>query len=589
MATYDGYLIEPIAGVNREQQNQVPWIGWDRDWDELWGHVINSFGGWNVSFGDNWGSPQKSTFPHINVAKDTESTLVGPRTGGSEISWEENSYTGHLAYSIEDDFYNRILVEPIFIDFGSILGTQSFEIDVFNAYLVDSVLSDIVETNFRTGLTLDAEATLPTTYGALEERTYTIEAVLAGPPQIDATITLDWLSPITDIDIGIIGTRIVLLPVTYRHKMRETMLWKTDVLNSYNGTEQRVKVRRNPRHRLAIKAYLDKDERHRVENLMYGWRQREWAIPMWHEARNVDGVVAQDDLTINVDTQYGDFRVDYLAVLWENPRKFDVFQIESLTTSSITLPRGVNDNYGLNAIVMPVRTARMVKDPIRYTTGYDAVLETILEVTDNTSYPADPSAIQYNGEDTFFMEPLQTGADGSPDSYHYDMVVLDNQSGLVNQYAPWDNIRIKRQFELIVEGLQDIWEMRQWLDRRAGKLVPFYMPTYENNFKILNTGTVVDSLEVLEEDFTTQSSTRTTIVIKKTDGTYIFRTIIDSVLNEVSGNVDLTLDTALNFDASEIDEINFIGLKRLDSDQIDFDWLANNVVSVTIPIIELEP
>jgi hypothetical protein len=589
MATYDGYLIEPIAGVNREQQNQVPWIGWDRDWDELWGHVINSFGGWNVSFGDNWGSPQKGTFPHINVAKDTESTLVGLRTGGSEISWEENSYTGHLAYSIEDDFYNRILVEPIFIDFGSILGTQSFEIDVFNAYLVDSVLSDIVETNFRTGLTLDAEATLPTTYGALEERTYTIEAVLAGPPQIDATITLDWLSPITDIDIGIIGTRIVLLPVTYRHKMRETMLWKTDVLNSYNGTEQRVKVRRNPRHRLAIKAYLDKDERHRVENLMYGWRQREWAIPMWHEARNVDGVVAQDDLTINVDTQYGDFRVDYLAVLWENPRKFDVFQIESLTTSSITLPRGVNDNYGLNAIVMPVRTARMVKDPIRYTTGYDAVLETILEVTDNTSYPADPSAIQYNGEDTFFMEPLQTGADGSPDSYHYDMVVLDNQSGLVNQYAPWDNIRIKRQFELIVEGLQDIWEMRQWLDRRAGKLVPFYMPTYENNFKILNTGTVVDSLEVLEEDFTTQSSTRTTIVIKKTDGTYIFRTIIDSVLNEVSGNVDLTLDTALNFDASEIDEINFIGLKRLDSDQIDFDWLANNVVSVTIPIIELEP
>jgi hypothetical protein len=114
MATYDGYLIEPIAGVNREQQNQVPWIGWDRDWDELWGHVINSFGGWNVSFGDNWGSPQKGTFPHINVAKDTESTLVGPRTGGSEISWEENSYTGHLAYSIEDDFYNRILVEPIF-------------------------------------------------------------------------------------------------------------------------------------------------------------------------------------------------------------------------------------------------------------------------------------------------------------------------------------------------------------------------------------------------------------------------------------------------------------------------------------------
>jgi hypothetical protein len=430
---------------------------------------------------------------------------------------------------------------------------------------------------------------LPTTYGALEERTYTLEAVLAGPPQIDATITLDWLAPIEDIEIEVIGTRIVLLPVTYRHKMRETMLWKTDILNSYNGTEQRVKVRRNPRHRLAIKAYLDNSERHRVENLIYGWRQRDWAIPMWHEARKIDSAVSEDDLTINVDTQYGDFRVDYLAVIWESPRKFDVFQIESLTTSSITLTRGVNDDFGLNAVVMPVRSARMIKDPVRYTTGYDAILETILEVTDNTSYPADPSAVQYLGEDTFFTEPLQTSSDGAPDNYNYKMVVLDNESGLISQYAPWDNLRIGRSFELILEGLQEVWEMRQWLDRRAGKLTPFWMPTFENNLKVLNTGTVVDSLEVVNADYSVQSSARKTIVIKKTDGSYVFREIIDAIFNAISGNEDLTLDSSLNFDASEIDEVNFIGLKRLNSDQIEFDWLANNVVSVTLPIIELEP
>jgi hypothetical protein len=589
MTTYDGSIIFPEHGVNREQQNQVPWIGWDRDWDELWGHVFNPFGGWDIDFGDNFGSPQKGTWQPVNVAKDTESTLVGPRTSGSEINWEENTYAGNYAYSIEDDFYNRILVEPVFIDFGSILGTQTFEIAIFNAYLDASILSDIVETNFRTGLTLDAEATLPTTYGALEERTYTLEAVLAGPPQIDATITLDWLAPIEDIEIEVIGTRIVLLPVTYRHKMRETMLWKTDILNSYNGTEQRVKVRRNPRHRLAIKAYLDNSERHRVENLIYGWRQRDWAIPMWHEARKIDSAVSEDDLTINVDTQYGDFRVDYLAVIWESPRKFDVFQIESLTTSSITLTRGVNDDFGLNAVVMPVRSARMIKDPVRYTTGYDAILETILEVTDNTSYPADPSAVQYLGEDTFFTEPLQTSSDGAPDNYNYKMVVLDNESGLISQYAPWDNLRIGRSFELILEGLQEVWEMRQWLDRRAGKLTPFWMPTFENNLKVLNTGTVVDSLEVVNADYSVQSSARKTIVIKKTDGSYVFREIIDAIFNAISGNEDLTLDSSLNFDASEIDEVNFIGLKRLNSDQIEFDWLANNVVSVTLPIIELEP
>jgi hypothetical protein len=169
------------------------------------------------------------------------------------------------------------------------------------------------------------------------------------------------------------------------------------------------------------------------------------------------------------------------------------------------------------------------------------------------------------------------------------MVVLDNESGLISQYAPWDNLRIGRSFELILEGLQEVWEMRQWLDRRAGKLTPFWMPTFENNLKVLNTGTVVDSLEVVNADYSVQSSARKTIVIKKTDGSYVFREIIDAIFNAISGNEDLTLDSSLNFDASEIDEVNFIGLKRLNSDQIEFDWLANNVVSVTLPIIELEP
>jgi hypothetical protein len=590
MATYDGYLINHESAVMREQQLQVPWIGWDRDWDELWGHSIGVFGGWDIDWADNWGNPQRGTWRPVNTAIEMPQGLgvyAGARTGGSPISWEENTYAGTIAPGWGTGFYNRILIEPTFIDFGSILGTQSFEIEIFNAYLADSTLSDLVETNFRTGLTLTADAT-PTVYGALEERTYTLEAVLAGPPRIDATLTFDWLAPIVDIDVSIIGTRIVLLPVTYRARMRETLIWKTDVLNSYNGTEQRVKVRRYPRHRLSVKAYLDREERTRVENLIYGWRQRDWAIPIWHEARKADSPVLEDDTIIDVDTQYADFRVDGLAALWESPKKFDVFQIDSFTASSITLTRGVNSDFD-DPWVMPVRTARMVKNPIRRTTGYDAVLDTILEVTDNYAYPADASAIQYLGEDTFFMEPLQTGRDGSPDTYEHRMVVIDNVSGLVNQYAPWDNIRIQRDFELILEGAQEIWEFKQWLYRRAGKLVPFYMPTYEYNLRVLNTGTVVDSLEVVENDYATQATSRNHIVIKQTDGTYLFREIIDAEINQISGNTDLTLDVSLNIDASTIDEVNFIGLKRLSSDQIDLEWLANSVVSVTVPIVELEP
>lgn len=586
MANYTGYIALPYPLGESNTYLFVPAEGWNRDWGNQWGDNISPFRGWNKEWDKNWSSIGSGTREAAGYLQESLAQQSTSRTVHGPISFPQNNFTGVYGTGFGDIFYNRILIEPIAIDFGSIVSDQSVDINIFNGYLDNSTLSDLIQTNFDAGLNLVAD-TPPTVYFPLEERTYTVEATLNGPPQTDAVLTFDWLTPIPDISIPITGTRIVLLPVTYRAKVKETLLFKTDVLNSYNGTEQRIKIRQNPRQRLAIKAYLDYNERFRVENLIWGWRNRVWAIPMWIEARYATASITEGDTIIYVDTQYGDFREGYLAVVWGGPRNFDVFQIASMTTSSISLDRGVNADYD-NPIIMPVRSARMIKDPTRYTTGYDALLDTIVEVTDNLATPAAASAIQYNGEDTFFMEPLQTTNNGSPDRYQHRIDLMDNISGVVEQFSPWNYIRVNREFELIMEGAQEIWEMRQWLYRRAGKLVPFYMPTYENNLRLISVGFITDSFVVKDDDFSTQSSARKTIAVKKTDGTYLFRTIIASEIN-LDGNTDITVDTPLSIDASEIDEINYFGLKRLSSDDIEIDWLPNNVASVTLPITELSP
>jgi len=586
MASYTGHLIlVPLdSGSSGYGQAVTPWEGWDRGWGTFWGAVLSPAISWNRDWDLNWGSLGKGTFEPNGIVPEVTAD-VGAATTFGPIGFPGNNFSGQWATSFSDVFYNRILIEPTSVDFGSIVSDQQVNINVFNAYLVNSTLSNLIETDFDAGLSLQGDAT-PDVYLPLEEKVYTLTATLNGPPQTDASLTFDWLTPIPDLTIPITGSRIVLLPVTYRDKVKETMLFKTGVMNSYNGTEQRYKIRINPRHRLAIRAYLSKDDRFRVENLIYGWRNRIWAIPMWPESR-VASPITKDDMTIFLDTTYADFRVGSLAVAWENSRKFDVFQILSKTDTSITLPRGVNDDFS-NPIVMPVRSARMVKDPVRRTTGYDGVLEAVLEVTDNLAYPAAASAIQFLGEDTFFMEPLQTTSDGSPDRYEHRIDLMDNVSGAIEQFSPWNFLRVSREFELILEGTQDIWEMRQWLYRRAGKQRPFYMPTYENNMRLISVGFITDSFVAEEDAFSTQSTARNHIAIKKTDGSYVFRTVIASQIN-VDGNTDITVDTAINIDAGEIDEINFFGLKRLTSDEIDLEWLPNNVVSVTVPITEVEP
>jgi hypothetical protein len=585
MANYTGYKVTHLSLGVSDTALYVPAEGWDRDWGNRWGSVVNPFRGWNTEWGLNWSSVGKGTREAEGFIADVNVRVSDSVVTHGHLQFPNNNFSGVLCPSYSDIFYNRILIEPTRVNFGSIVSDQSIDIDIFNAYFVNSTLSDLVETNFDAGISLVAEST-PATYFPLEEKTYTITAILDGPAQTDATLTFDWLAPIPDISIPITGSRIVLLPVTYRDKVKETLLFKTDILNSYNGTEQRVMVRQNPRHQFAIKAYLNKSDRFRVENLIYGWRSKIWAIPMWPEARMGDPIT-NGDLTIYVDTTYADFRINQLAVIYEHSRKFDVFQIASKTDTSIVLNRGVNDDYD-NPIIMPVRSARMVKDPIRKTTGHDAILEAILEVTDNLAYPASASAIQFNGEDTFFMDPLQTTTDGAPDKYEHRVDLMDNTTGVITQFAPWDHIRINREFELILEGTQEIWEIREWLYRRAGKLRPFYMPTYENNMRLLSQGTITDSFVVEEDAFSLQATARNHIAIKQTDGSYLFRTVVDSEIN-VDGNTDITIDSALNIQADEIEEINFFGLKRLSSDEIDLIWLPNNVVSITIPITEVEP
>lgn len=516
--------------------------------------------------------------PALNAAS-------GTWTNNQPITLRGANFTGYVAPGVNDVFYNRILIEPASLDFGSIVSAQSRNLTVFNGFLSSKTLASIDENGFDAGMSLIGD-TPPVAFGPLVEKTYTVSVELDGAPQIDANATFNFTG-LSSITVPITGSRIVLLPVGYRTRAVETLIWQTDILTAYTGGEQRLRLRIAPRQQLKIEAYLDGYNRTRVENLLIGWRKRIWAVPMWMESRQVTSAVAQDDSTINVDTRWGDFRIDGLAVLWENHQKYDVFSVSGVTDTTLTLTRGVNDDYSASAIVMPVRSAYMLSDPTRTTSGYDAILKADLEVTDNIRFDPDPAAIQYNGEDFYDIQPLYDG-DGADDSYEHRIEKLDYSTGPVSLYAPWDQIKINRTYDLVLEGLEDIWNHRLWLHRRAGRLRPFYTPTYENNFRLLSSGTLGDSIEVESNAYTTQGYPRNHIGVKlRSDGSYIFREVT-AVEDTPGGTTNLTLDTALNIQASDVDEISFVGLKRLDSDRQTLTWEGNNVAITQITTKEIE-
>ena len=542
----------------------------------------------------------------INVRITTDSVigLDGP-VGNSVIdsfttpSLPSESLTAIMMRNFGEQFYNRIIITvfndlgpPVIfndainrdtLNVGNLVQDREFFVEIYNAFFEDITLNSISETN-TVGITLSGQST-PYSFNSTGFQIYNLDIDLVGPPNINAEFDFDFSLPSIDQTLSILGTRIISMPYYFSSPMTETIVWNTNILNSRNGTEQRIRVRKNPKQQFRATAKIPTNELGRVDNLLYGWRKRIWAIPSWMEARTAQSVTAGDTV-ITVDTRFADFREDGLALLWVNDRNFEIVEVLTFTDSQLNLAAPTANSFA-SPVVTPMRLARMTNNPIKQTNGYSGFLNMTLEVTDNITLETNPSADQFNSTDVYLEEPLTDG-DFAQDSFVHRIEVLDYGTGGVEFFAPWTYTRINREFRLLLDSAEAIWAFREWLHRRAGRLVPFYMPTFENNLRLITTTLIGTSFEIVDDENATQASDRNHIAVQKTDGTWEFRTITSITLNP-SNNVDVVIDQALNLLPSEIEFISYMGLKRLNSDRIEITHLQDCKAEVIVPIIELEP
>lgn len=484
-----------------------------------------------------------------------------------------------------DIFYNRIVIEPASLVLGAISSEQQRSLLVFNAFFDSRVLEEIQTINLA-GITITGDPT-PTIFSQLQEKTFAVTITQDGPPNIDGSINFNFQTGTTTNPVTVTGSRLVLFPYRMRPGLNEEIQFLTQVLVANNGTEQRIRNRQGPRHFFNFTADIPEGELNRAENLLYGWRRRVWGLPIWGESRTVTSAVPSNSQVINVNTDFADFRVGELAVIWDNPRTFDLFEISSFTQTQINIDRELISAFSENAIVAPARTAFMPSNPNRITNGFSTSINGRLQVMDNIEIANSASAIQFNGTDVLLKEPLYVGR-GANESFDDRVDVIDFNTGVVTIHSPWLNAKVERSLRYVLEGQQEIWEFRQFLHRRGGSQRPFYMPTFENNIRITSTGNLTDQIQIANDEYGRQSSARNNIAFLMLDGTWIFRTVT-GVVTDSDTQETITLNTALNENASDIRIVSYLGLKRLLNDNITFTWQANNVVNVQLPIKEISP
>ena len=499
-------------------------------------------------------------------------------------------HQGYWAKSYADIFFNKILIEPLYSNVGIVATEKTIKITVSNLFLVQpKVMNQITGVN-TDGMAMTGPS-LPRTLGPLETIEYVLSVLIEGPPTISTEYTFLFAESIHNQTSVIVGNRIVVYPYWFKPQMTETFEWSTGVIKSRSGKEQRIRNRLSPRVSLSTNTYLQVGELFRGGNLISGWKGKVWALPLYHEARNLSQPLAAGAKFVSASTLYGSFVKGGLALIFKNSRIYDAVEIVDIQPTTIELKQGVLNSYGEESFLVPVQNAIMTANPKRDSTGHDGDIETewtLLENLPITAAGAPPTV--YKGKDVLLDNVFEILSPESIDrvSYSQRMDIIDFDTTRIGFVSPEKYVTASKKVRFIVEGLSEIWKFKAWLKRISGKWTSFWMPSFEADFTPIDVGILGPNITVKENGYISQVSFKNNVIIFFKDGTFALKEIIgaDPAENDM---MELSFNSPVGVEKEKIQRICLLTVARFDTDRIDMTWYQGTKIICDIPIRELKP
>ena len=542
-------------------------------------------------------SPELSEFgpvdhsPPINplAVSDSAHSAI---TSNLPISEPEHLIVGYRGRSFLDDYYHRVHVKPAVVGLGNMLSNKSIPIEVWNAHLTPQTLNTILE-NGTDGMTLTASAG-SSTFAGLENRIYTLDVSTDGPPVIDALYT--FIFPLDTPTLAISGKRIIVFPFPpdWRSNVRETLEWLTQVIRSFDGSEQRRSLRTKPRRSFSFTSNIVREDTQRFENLLWGWQNRMYALPVWTDKTRTTAPVAVGAIVINADTTDLSFTAGGLAILFKSTTQFETVEIQSLTSSQITLARSTTAAWPTGTLLMPCVTGSLPTEVAvqRLTdTVLVAAVDFDCDPVDTDPYtPTAAATMTHDGYEVITRQP--NWRDNISNRFEYRRGEIDFNSGARKMLTSEKYPRIQRSYSWLLKNRAQIKAYREMLGRLNGQAKPLLIPSWHNDFKVVKIIGQNDlGITVADNQFLQMvgfDPTRGAIVIRLKNGTTFYRTLT-GVFPDGS-DVRLAFATALGQDipADGVQVVHFLMLNRLASDRVEIVWHTDRVAEVENAFINVK-
>ncbi len=370
-------------------------------------------------------------------------------------------------------------------------------------------------------------------------------------------------------------------PPNWDSGVLERLEWKTDVLSSETGHEQRVSRRLTPRRSFEASFLIQKENRQYLNSLLTVYGAYPFLIPVWHSVTHLTEPAELGDDTIYLDTEFREYEVGDLIII--RGRSFDdweVNQVEEITPTSLKLISTLESGWRAGTRVYPARLSRI--DPrisnVKRTDQFIS-MSTLFTVVQKNPYSSGAGDLPiYRSSPVLNFRP-----DESEDLTHeYErlIAVADNDLGIPDVYDATNLMFQNTAFRWAFKGREKHQQLRQLLYSLRGRAGTVWVPTFMDDFTVVadiaGASTTIDVANVGYSRLEALKEGRKDIRIELYDGTAYYRRI-DSA-EEISSTVDrLTISSALPGAVAKIAirSVSFVMRCRLNQDSIEINHSAD--------------
>ena len=470
-----------------------------------------------------------------------------------------------------------------------LLPGQEERVEVWNTFLTGQLLSSVDVTDSQ-GLELVQPIAAPTTFAPLEARVYVVRLDSSTGAAVKADYTFVFPSNTPSASVSATKVNIVNFPPSWTAPFVEKVEWATKVLPHYDGSEQRIKVRKIPRKSFSYPIILTDKSRMDLNHALWGGQGQVWSVPMWSSLTQLTAPAGIGDKTIYVDTTGVNFVAGGFLTIWADRSMGEVAKILTFTSTTVTLDTGLTIAWTKGVPVYPsvlARAPKKVSMTLLNPDIYSGNLEfSTVGAEDETAVD---SATTYRGLPVmavppYWVKPINVVMDR-------DIVVLENLAGEEEFDDTTGFTHVTNTYHWVIQGREKAKEFREWIFARKGKLMEFWAPSYQPDFTMFDPNLAsYTSISVANVGFTKSGSLgvgRQDLCIYRKDGTKVYSRISSSV--EVSAVEEiLTVSWLGSFlKAEDVYMISFLTPSRLGGDTVELVWRNPQLLEVSSTVVGL--